>query len=189
MAEISVHDLKKNYISVKALCGVSFEIQKQELFGLIGPDGAGKTTLMRILCGLIAADSGSYTVCGSTENSFIKQRLGYMPQRFALYPDLTVAENIKFFARLFSVPKKEYKTRFEELMSFSALGPFVKRRAENLSGGMKQKLALCCTLIHTPQVLILDEPTTGVDAVSRMEFWEILSALTKQNVSILVSTP
>jgi ABC-2 type transport system ATP-binding protein len=175
-----------------ALDGVSLEVGKGEMIGLIGPDGAGKTTLMRILCGLLVPEGGSAKVMGfdcAREERRVKEHLGYMPQRFSLYPDLTVAENIRFFADLFGVGAAERKTREERLMEFSGLGPFRKRRAGHLSGGMKQKLALSCTLIHTPEVLVLDEPTTGVDVVSRAEFWEILDGLAREGIALLVSTP
>jgi len=191
-APIRVEGLRKSYRETSALDEVSLEVGEGEMVGLIGPDGAGKTTLMRILCGLLVPDSGSATVMGfdcAREGRRLKEHLGYMPQRFSLYPDLTVAENIRFFADLFGVEAAERKTREERLMEFSGLGPFRKRRAGDLSGGMKQKLALSCTLIHTPEVLVLDEPTTGVDVVSRAEFWEILDGLAREGIALLVSTP
>jgi ABC-2 type transport system ATP-binding protein len=191
-ARIRVRDLRKSYGPVPALAGVSLDANGGEIVGLIGPDGAGKTTLMRVLCGLLLPDSGSAEIMGLDcvrDAREIKARLGYMPQRFSLYPDLTVAENIRFFADLFGVRPAERNVREERLMSFSGLGPFRRRRAGHLSGGMKQKLALCCTLVHTPDVLVLDEPTTGVDVVSRSEFWRILEDLARDGLAILASTP
>ncbi len=162
------------------------------MFGLIGPDGAGKTTLMRILASLVDPDEGEAWVLGFPLRSGaarVRETIGYMPQHFSLYSDLTVAENIRFFADLFGVPKEARVARTEELLEFSRLGPFVKRRAGALSGGMKQKLALSCALVHTPRVLVLDEPTTGVDPVSRRDFWDMLERLRAQGVTIVVSTP
>jgi ABC-2 type transport system ATP-binding protein len=192
MTKIHVSHLAKSYGKNAALGDVSFDVESGEIFGLIGPDGAGKTTLIRILCSLVDFDSGEVSLCGldtRCEASVLKARVGYMPQRFSLYPDLSVAENIRFFADLYQVKRRDFDDRLKELLDFSKLGPFAKRRAGKLSGGMKQKLALCCTLIHTPEVLILDEPTTGVDPVSRLEFWEILERLSSEGVTILVSTP
>jgi ABC-2 type transport system ATP-binding protein len=192
IATIEVEGIRKSYGDTEALRGVDLSVKKAEVFGLIGPDGAGKTSLMRILCGLMNFNEGQVSVAGfnvDTQTAEVKKRLGYMPQRFSLYPDLTVGENIRFFADLFQVNKVDYEVRFKELMHFSKLEPFIKRRAANLSGGMKQKLALCCTLIHTPEVLILDEPTTGVDPISRIEFWDMIGRLSKDGVTVLVSTP
>ena len=189
---IKIKDIKKSYDETAALKGVSFEVTTGEMYGLIGPDGAGKTTLMRILTSLLDADSGDAIILGISVKDYpeqVRKVIGYMPQRFSLYQDLTVQENMRFFADLFKVPKKERLERTEELLNFSRMAPFVKRRAVQLSGGMKQKLALSCALIHTPQLLILDEPTTGVDPVSRKEFWTILSRLRSEGVTILVSTP
>ena len=189
---ILLENLHKQYGETAALQGMSLAVGRGELFGLIGPDGAGKTTAMRIACGLVLPDSGSAKVLGfdcSSESRRVKERLGYMPQRFSLYQDLSVAENLRFFADLFGVPAEERRKREERLMEFSRLGPFRARRAGDLSGGMKQKLALSCTLIHTPDVLILDEPTTGVDPISRKEFWNILNELIAQGLAVLVSTP
>ncbi|MCC7262909.1 MAG: ABC transporter ATP-binding protein [Candidatus Latescibacteria bacterium] len=181
----------KRYGPVEAVRGVSLAVGSGELFGLIGPDGAGKTTLMRMICTLLEPDAGRVVVLGldpARERAAIRARLGYMPQRFSLYADLSVEQNLRFFADLFEVPSREQEQRLARLYAFSRLEPFKKRKAGALSGGMKQKLALSCALIHTPELLILDEPTFGVDPVSRLEFWEILRALHQEGVSILVST-
>ncbi|MBN1296763.1 ABC transporter ATP-binding protein [bacterium] len=185
--------LQKQYGDIRALQGIDLSVTHGERFGLIGPDGAGKTTLIRVLCGLIRQDKGTFQVAGldgMRSIRTIKSILGYMPQKFSLYPDLTVGENLRFFADLFHVIGAQRQSREERLLHFSRLGPFWKRRAGALSGGMKQKLALSCALIHTPAILILDEPTTGVDPVSRREFWEILRELSdRDGTTILVSTP
>ena len=189
---VNVENLSKHYGKVQAIIDASFSIKKGELFGLIGPDGAGKTTMMRILCGLISFDAGNCQVLNFdivAQLKEIKKIIGYMPQRFSLYPDLTVSENLRFFADLFQVAPVDREERLRRLLQFSKLEPFQKRRADHLSGGMKQKLALSCTLIHTPELLVLDEPTTGVDPISRREFWEILHDLKNEGVTILVSTP
>ncbi|MGQ9560390.1 MAG: ATP-binding cassette domain-containing protein [Candidatus Oleimicrobiaceae bacterium] len=190
--DILIADLWKTYGQVEAVRGLSLAVAPGRLFGLVGPDGAGKTTTLRVLCGLLKADKGQCLVRGydvAAHPRRVKSMLGYMPQRFSLYPDLTVAENLRFFSDLFHVPRAEREARVAELLAFSRLGPFQRRRAADLSGGMKQKLALCCTLIHTPAVLLLDEPTTGVDPVSRREFWRILRRLRDQGVTILLTTP
>ncbi len=194
MAElaIEIEDLKKSYNGTTALRGISLAVKSGEMFGMIGPDGAGKTTAMRILCGLVDMDGGRCRVQGRDvvqDVRGVRGIVGYMPQRFSLYPDLSVSENLRFFADLFQVERGERERKLKQLLEFSNLGPFQARRAAQLSGGMKQKLALSCTLIHTPEVLILDEPTTGVDPVSRQEFWNILSELKREGVTILVSTP
>jgi len=192
MTQIDIYHLAKRYGKIEALRDANLEVEAGEIFGLIGPDGAGKTTLMRILCGLLAPDGGGARICDFDvvrQASEIKARVGYMPQRFSLYPDLSVVENIRFFGDLYQVQRRDFDSRLPELLDFSKLGPFVDRRAGKLSGGMKQKLALCCTLIHTPEVLVLDEPTAGVDPVSRLEFWEILERFAGKGVAILVSTP
>ena len=189
---ISIENFSKSYGETQAVRNISLDIRDGEMFGLIGPDGAGKTTTIRTLCTLLKPDSGNCRVCGfDSVADFIAIRaiVGYMPQRFSLYQDLTVAENLRFFADLFQVPRKEREERMVQLLNFSKLAPFQKRRAGKLSGGMKQKLALSCTLIHTPKVLFLDEPTTGVDPVSRREFWDILGDLKKQGVTLFVTTP
>jgi ABC-type multidrug transport system ATPase subunit len=189
---ITVKNLKKNFKDEKALKGIDFSVPEGSMFGIIGPDGAGKTTLMQILTTLIQPDEGTVEVMScSVKSQFqqIRQSIGYMSQKFSLYEDLSVSENLNFFAEVFSIFGKERKERTERLLSFSRLAPFSKRRAGNLSGGMKQKLALCCALIHTPKLLILDEPTVGVDPVSRDEFWDILRELHSQGITIVISTP
>jgi ABC-2 type transport system ATP-binding protein len=189
---VSVAGLQKSYGEVEALKDMNLEVRAGERFGLIGPDGSGKTTLLRLLIGLLVPGGGEARVLGFdpvTQAEKIKSDVGYMPQRFSLYPDLTVAENLQFFAQVYRIPKAERLRLTERLLKFSRLGPFQDRRAGALSGGMKQKLALSCTLIHTPRLLILDEPTTGVDPVSREEFWNILDDLRRQGVTVLVTTP
>ncbi len=191
MNAIEIDGLKKFYGSVEAVKGVSFAVQQGELFGLIGPDGAGKTTLLRTVCTLLTPDAGHVGVSGldiQKDRAKIRASVGYMPQRFSLYQDLSVAQNLRFFADLFGVPKQERAQRAERLYRFSRLKPFQDRKAGALSGGMKQKLALMCALIHIPKVLVLDEPTFGVDPVSRQEFWEILTAIRQEGTAILVST-
>lgn len=190
MNAIEAYQLTKSYGNVLALKGVSFDVRKGEIFGLIGPDGAGKTSIFRILTTLILPDSGSATVDGLDivkDYRELRARVGYMPGRFSLYPDLSVEENISFFANLFGVTLDENYDLVSPI--YRQIEPFRKRRAGKLSGGMKQKLALCCALIHRPSVLFLDEPTTGVDVVSRVEFWEMLASLADGGISILVSTP
>ena len=170
--------------------GVSFDVTAGELFGIIGPDGAGKTSLFRILTTLLLADEGEATVDGFDvvkDYKEIRKRVGYMPGRFSLYQDLSVEENLAFFATIFNTSIKENYDLIKDI--YLQIEPFKNRRAGKLSGGMKQKLALCCALIHRPSVLFLDEPTTGVDAVSRKEFWEMLTNLKQQGITILVSTP
>ncbi len=187
---IHIDSLSKNYARVKALDCVSLDVRRGELFGLIGPDGAGKTTLFRLLTTLLNPDGGSAAVDGLdivADYRKIRDRVGYMPGRFSLYPDLSVEENIDFFAALFGVRMEDNYDLIAPI--YRQIEPFRKRRAGKLSGGMKQKLALCCALIHAPSVLFLDEPTTGVDAVSRSEFWDMLTELKRQGISILVSTP
>jgi len=187
---VNVRNLSKNYGDVKAPKEISFSVGKGELFGFIGPDGAGKTTLFRVLATLLLADSGSAVVEGFDivkEYRKIRQIIGYMPGKFSLYQDLTVEENLHFFATIFGTTIEENYDLVKEI--YSQIEPFKNRKAGQLSGGMKQKLALSCALIHKPEVLFLDEPTTGVDAVSRQEFWEMLKRLKDQGITILVSTP
>ena len=187
---IEVKDLHKQYGDIVALDKISLSVEKGELFGLIGPDGAGKTSLMRILMSLLLPNSGVATMNGlDVVADYKKIRLitGYMPGRFSLYPDLTVEENLKFFATVFGTTIHENYYLIKDI--YQQIEPFKTRRAGKLSGGMKQKLALSCALIHKPEILILDEPTTGVDAVSRKEFWEMLKRLNNMGITILVSTP
>ncbi|MEK6698557.1 MAG: ABC transporter ATP-binding protein [Nitrospirota bacterium] len=188
---IKTLNLTKSFGATIAVDKLTIEINKGELFGLVGPDGAGKTTTMRLLTAIMDPTSGEAWVAGRsilTEGERIKEKIGYMSQRFGLYEDLTVMENILFYADLYEVPKKERPQRTERLLGFSNLTPFKDRLAGKLSGGMKQKLGLACSLIHTPEVLFLDEPTNGVDPVSRRDFWKILYDLLKEGVTILVST-
>lgn len=192
MTGVSAYNLVKSFAGVTALRGLSFEVEQGSMFGLIGPDGAGKTTFMRIAVCLLAQDAGSLSINGfdTVKNAeAIRGVIGYMPQHFSLYPDLSVGENLVFFADLFGVQRNERARRIEELLTFSRLEPFLKRRAGALSGGMKQKLALSCALIHTPEILFLDEPTTGVDPVSRREFWALLARIKSGGSTIVVSTP
>ncbi len=187
---ISVRNISKSYQDVSALQHISFEVKPNEIFGIIGPDGAGKTTLFRILTTLLIANEGDATVAGFDvleDYKSIRNHVGYMPGKFSLYQDLTVEENLKFFATIFGTTIKENYALIEDI--YVQLEPFKNRRAGKLSGGMKQKLALCCALIHKPKVLFLDEPTTGVDPVSRKEFWDMLKRLQQKNITILVSTP
>jgi len=192
MNVIETRNLKKTFGEIEALDDISFYVKSGEIYGLVGPDGAGKTTLMRILVGIMSADSGSalidgYDVLNNPEA--VKRKIGYMSQRFSLYGDLTVAENLEFYADLYEITIKDRKKRIKRLLEFSRLEPFLGRRADALSGGMKQKLGLSCALIHTPNILFLDEPTTGVDPVSRRELWMILYELWKEGMTIFVSTP
>ena len=190
MNAIEINGLSKSYGAVKALDGITLSVHKAELFGLIGPDGAGKTTLFRILTTLLNPDCGTASVAGldvRQQYRDIRNVVGYMPSRFSLYPDLSVSENLDFFAALFGV---DVRTNYELIAPiYNQIAPFAGRRAGKLSGGMKQKLALCCALIHRPAVLFLDEPTTGVDAVSRSEFWQMLAELKDKGITIFVSTP
>ena len=187
---INVQNISKSYKDVQAVCNISLEVKKGELFGLIGPDGAGKTTLMRILMTLLIQDEGKATMNGLdvlTDYKKIRNIVGYMPGRFSLYQDLTVEENLNFFATVFKTTVEENYDLIRDI--YIQIEPFKKRLAGKLSGGMKQKLALSCALIHKPEILILDEPTTGVDAVSRKEFWDMLKKLQHKGITILVSTP
>ena len=187
---ITVSNISKSYGKVTALTDISFDVKPGELFGLIGPDGAGKTTLFRILTTLLLADKGQAVVAGYDvlkEYKSIRNSVGYMPGRFSLYQDLTVEENLNFFATIFGTTIEENYDLIKDI--YVQIEPFKTRRAGKLSGGMKQKLALSCALIHKPKVLFLDEPTTGVDPVSRKEFWEMLKRLQQKGITILVSTP
>jgi ABC-2 type transport system ATP-binding protein len=187
---ISVKNISKSFKKVNAVNDVSFEVKEGELFGLIGPDGAGKTTIFRILTTLLFADKGTVTVAGFDvvkDYKEIRNHVGYMPGKFSLYQDLTVEENLEFFATIFGTTIEENYELIKDI--YIQIEPFKKRRAGKLSGGMKQKLALSCALIHKPKVLFLDEPTTGVDPVSRKEFWEMLKRLQQIGITILVSTP
>ncbi len=183
--------LTRTFGNVLAVDDISFQVKKGEIFGIVGPDGAGKTTTLRMLASIMDPDSGTATIAGHDTKATafkVKEHLAYMSQRFGLYPDLTVMENINFYADLYGMARNTRKKRIEELLGFSNMAPFKKRRAGDLSGGMKQKLQLMCALIHTPKVLLLDEPTNGVDPVSRRDFWRILYEIVKQGVSILVTT-
>jgi len=189
-AVIKINDLKKSYGSVLAVDGVTYNVNRGEMFGLVGPDGAGKTTTIRMLVGLLNPDSGSAKVLGYdllSQKNLIKNEIGYLSQKFSLYGDLTIDENVEFFADIHGV--KNFEKRRDELLEFTRLTPFRDRLADKLSGGMKQKLALACTLIHKPKIIFLDEPTTGVDPVSRRDFWKILSNLLKEGITIFMSTP
>ncbi len=188
---VRTEELSREFGETKAVRGLNLVIQQGELFGLVGPDGAGKTTTMRMLAGILEPSYGDAWVDGisvSEDPEGIKEHIAYMPQRFGLYQDLTVIENLIFYADLFRVPKKSRRERIDLLFGFSRLGPFKDRAAGDLSGGMKQKLALACALIHSPRLLLLDEPTNGVDPVSRRDFWKILYDLLKQGITIIVST-
>jgi ABC-2 type transport system ATP-binding protein len=188
---IQANNLTKKFGGQKAVDGLSFAVGPGEIFGLVGPDGAGKTTTLRMLASIMDPTSGTAAIAGfdvTSQAGSVKDHLAYMSQKFGLYQDLTVIENISFYADLYGVPRKDREKRVGELLDFSHMRPFRKRRAGNLSGGMKQKLQLICALIHTPKVLLLDEPTNGVDPVSRRDFWRILYRLLKEKVSILVTT-
>ena len=190
MVEVSVRNVRLSYGKIQALKDVSLEVEEGSLFGIIGPDGAGKTSLFRIMTTLIVPDSGSAHVCGYDtvkDMMEIRRLVGYMPGHFSLYQDLTVEENLSLFASVFNTTVQENYSLVEDI--YRQIEPFRKRRAGKLSGGMKQKLALCCAMIHRPRVLFLDEPTTGVDPVSRKEFWQMLSRLKAQGMTIIVSSP
>jgi ABC-2 type transport system ATP-binding protein len=187
---VIIEVLERSYGSLKAVDGISLNVKKGEMFGLVGPDGAGKTTTIRVMCGLLSPDAGTVQLIGMDVQKNIKkvqERIGYLSQKFSLYGDLTVDENIEFFADIHGVT--DYKQRRDELLEFTRLLPFRDRLADKLSGGMKQKLALACSLIHQPEILFLDEPTTGVDPVSRRDFWKILSDLQKNGITIFMTTP
>ena len=191
MLSIQTNHLTKSFGKLTAVKDLSLQVKTGEIFGLVGPDASGKTTTIRMLCGILPPDGGGATVAGCDipkEAESLREKVGYLPQRFGLYGDLTVLENIHFYADLYRVAKQERKERIERLLRFANLEPFGKRKAQDLSGGMKQKLGLICALIHTPQILFLDEPTTGVDPLSRRDFWIILYDLLKEGVTILFST-
>jgi ABC-2 type transport system ATP-binding protein len=190
MGAIEFDNVTKKYGATTALDGMSLAIEAGEMFGLIGPDGAGKTTAIRAACGLIGLDGGRIAVLGkdpAREHRLITAAIGYLSQRFSLYGDLTIDENIAFFAEIHGVPR--YRAARDRLLGMTQLTPFRSRRADRLSGGMKQKLALACTLVHEPKVLLLDEPTTGVDPVSRREFWKLLSEFLSGGLTIVMATP
>lgn len=194
MAELAVdaRGLAKAFGPVIGCRGVDLDVRPGEIMGLVGPDGAGKTTTFRMLCGILPPDGGQAAVAGHdvvADPEGVKARIGYLPQRFSLHRDLTVDENIAYVAELYTVPRDDWKRRREELLDMTYLLPFRRRLAGRLSGGMRQKLALICTLIHRPEVLFLDEPTTGVDPVSRRDFWKLLYDLPRQGVTIVISTP
>ncbi len=189
-AAISLTNVSKRYGNTSALNGLSFETARGEMFGLIGPDGAGKTTTIRLICGLLHADAGQVRVMGLDpvrDHRALTHKVGYLSQRFSLYGDLTIDENISFFAEIHGVT--DYRARRNHLLDMTQLTPFRTRLADKLSGGMKQKLALACTLVHQPEVVLLDEPTTGVDPVSRREFWKLLSHFLESGITILMTTP
>jgi ABC-2 type transport system ATP-binding protein len=189
---IAAQKLERRFGATQALDGLSFTVERGELFGLVGADGAGKTTAIRALAGLIALDSGRAEVGGRDPaggGAAVRESLGLMPQQASLYPDLSVAENLHFFARLFCLPKQVFRERGEHLLGITHLGPFSSRRADALSGGMYKKLALACALLHRPEVLLLDEPTVGVDPVSRRELWALLHQFVHDGMTVLLSTP
>ncbi len=185
-------ELNKSFGTVTAVCGINLDIEAGAVVGLVGPDGAGKSTLLRLFMGLLRPTSGKVTIDGldvERDAARVKEAVGYMPQHFSLYGDLTVAENMRFFADLYGVEREAFVARRAELLRFSALAPFEDRPARQLSGGMQKKLALACNLFHTPRVLFLDEPTTGVDPVSRRELWALLGQLNQSGTTIVLSTP
>ncbi|GLI34034.1 ABC transporter ATP-binding protein [Desulforhabdus amnigena] len=191
MDAVRAEALTKSFAGVRAVENLTFSVAQGEVFGLVGPDGAGKTTTMRLLAAIMDPSSGDAWVLDRhvvKDAEAIKEEIGYMSQKFGLYPDLTVMENISFYADIYGIPRKGRQEKVDRLLAFSNLTPFKKRLAGNLSGGMKQKLGLACALIHTPKVLFLDEPTNGVDPVSRRDFWRILYQLVKEKVTIFVST-
>lgn len=188
-AAIEFKGVAKRYGASEALSNLTLDVQRGEMFGLIGADGAGKTTAIRLMCGLLRADAGDIRVLGHNpvrDHRRITEKVGYLSQRFSLYGDLTVDENIAFFAEIHGV--RRYRPRRDQLLEMTQLAPFRARRADRLSGGMKQKLALACTLVHEPELILLDEPTTGVDPVSRREFWKLLSEFLAHGITILMST-
>jgi len=192
MNALSVQGLRKEFAGTPAVAGLDLEVRQGELFGLVGPDGAGKTTTLRMLATIMLPTQGSGMVAGFDivrDAERIKRRIGYMPQRFSLYPELSVRENLEFFADVFKVFGPEREERFARVLDFSRLAPFQDRLARDLSGGMRQKLALACALVHTPDILLLDEPTTGVDPISRRELWKLLLQLWRRGTTIVITTP
>lgn len=188
---IEIRNLTRRFGELTAVNRLNLDIAKGEVFGLVGPDGAGKTTTLRMLCGLVDPSEGSATVAGhdvQRETQILKDKIGYMAQRFGLYPDLTVQENMNFYADLFGIVHEERANLMPQLLKMTRMEPFTERRAGQLSGGMKQKLALMCTLLHKPEILFLDEPTNGVDPVSRRDFWTILYGLVKEGMTVFVTT-
>ena len=191
MLSIQTTNLTKAFGSITAVNRLNLEVKTGEIFGLVGPDASGKTTTLRMLCGILPPDKGEAKVAGCDirkEAERLKEKVGYLPQRFGLYGDLSVLENIHFYADLYQVSKRERQERVKRLLQFANLEPFGQRKAQDLSGGMKQKLGLICALIHTPEILFLDEPTTGVDPLSRRDFWVILYDLLREGVTILFTT-
>jgi ABC-2 type transport system ATP-binding protein len=192
MSMIEARNLRRSFAGKPALDDLSFAVEAGELYGLVGADGAGKTTTIRALAGLIALDGGQALVAErdvATGGAAVRESLGLMPQQASLYPDLSIAENLRFFARLFCLPKAVFRERSERLLAITRLAPFSHRRADALSGGMYKKLALACALLHRPQVLLLDEPTVGVDPVSRRELWALLHEFVHDGMTVLLSTP
>lgn len=191
MGAIHAEGLQRRFGDVEALSGLSFQVEAGEIYGLVGPDGAGKTTAIRILAGLMDADAGTARILGQDpgEGSEVREQLGLMPQQYSLYGDLTIAENLTFFADLFCIPGPTFRARRDRLLDITRLARFTDRRADSLSGGMYKKLALACSLLHQPRVLMLDEPTNGVDPVSRRELWALLYEFVGEGMAILVSTP
>ena len=191
MVAVKTVNLTRKFGNITAVNAFNIQIEQGEIFGLVGPDGAGKTTIMRLLTAVLEPTNGRGWVndCDIIKQSkSLKEHIAYMPQRFGLYEDLTVIENMDFYADIYCIPTRQRISKIESLLEFSGLGPFQKRLARNLSGGMKQKLGLTCALIHTPEILFLDEPTNGVDPVSRRDFWQILYKLVEEKVTIVLST-
>ena len=189
---IAISNATRRFGAIVAVDRLSLDVEKGEIFAIVGPDGAGKTTLMRLICGALALDEGTISVDGvdlTRETALVQASIGYMPQRFSLYPDLSVMENLRFYGDIFGVARAKFAEHAKELLEEFSLAPFGERLADELSGGMKQKLALACTLIHKPATILLDEPTAGVDPVSRREFWRILYRINGTGTTILVSTP